>query len=701
MAAVFSQATAGPGKRMKVSSDQLNKVTRLVRPVEPTAVGKSVAPGNYGDKLNRITEKRGRSNSNSVQDNIAISTMGESVNPFTVVGNGKTNLFANPKVNSISFIRRGGPNDAAGSDGAPGNRLYYDLNTRGGADGFWQISKGPVYDNDPYLPGSGANYGARYPQGLIWTPPGSSDTNDAVFFTQIPVLDGSNGSWGGQARGWQKLSAGSAPKQTYTSSALADPYHYISEGMDINPATGHLFFVDPERDVTSGSVVYNNRVTLYRMSYNSATNDWDSTITYIPFNATSVATSALGFGPDGVTGYVVVLATSPDYGVINVYAPFVSKTVDGGNTWSEFHLVDLNPEASADVDSLREQWLGSWVNFDGSGFINSVPAGSPYSHKVQYSTSFDLDIVVDKFNYCHIMTQMMIAGFTDTLEGADPPSVRSGLGQWLTDIFLADPYYPSGFVMNNVQSFRGCYGDCGGSENFTEDNRPQTTRSWDGSVIGFCWFDTDTASYDPAADGSENSNPDFWIRTCKVDSAGKFRLTSQSRNKTKGSNAGGSMVCGNVSPYMLPSPTEDSTYIVPVSAILMSTFNGTTAAWPGTHLYIDGATVTAKDSGYPLRPRVSPVTAVSGKWGASSSLSLALWPNPAKASMNATVYAPNSGDGSFTISNALGQVVDRKAIRVSAGDNKIALNTSAFKPGIYFMNVTVGGKRISRRFVKD
>lgn len=701
MAAAFSVASAGPGKRTKVSPAQLNKVTRMARPVEPTTAVKTTQSADYGGRLEKMLEKRGRSGANSVQDNISISTMGESVNPFSVVGNGKTNLYANPEINTVSFVRRGGPNDPAGSDGAAGNRIFFDVNTRGGLDGYWQVSKGPTYENDPYLPSpSGANMGARYPQGLVWSPPGSTDTAQAVLFSQIPVLDNTNGGWGGQARGWLKLAAGSTARQTYNSSELADPIHYIAEGMSVNPVTGHLFFVDPERDASGAAIVFNNRVTVYRMSYNSANNDWDSTITYIPFNASSVATSAMNFGPDGVTGYIVLLAQSPDYGVETVYAPFVSKTVDGGITWSEFHLVNLNPEASPEVDSLREQWMGSWVNFTGDGFIQSVPAGSPYSHKVEYSTSFDLDVTVDKYNYLHIFTQVMVGGFTDTL--AAEGSVRSGLGQWVTDIFLGDPYYPNGFVMNGLQSFRGCYGECSSTaESFTEDIRPQTTRSWDGSVIGFCWFDTDTASYEPASDGSENSNPDFWIRTCKVDSIGKFRLTSQSRNKTKGSNAAGSMVCGNVSPYMLPSPTEDSTYIVPVSAALLSTFPGSTAAWPITHIYLDGVTVTAKDSGYPIRVRPIIITSNETKWGNSNSLSLALWPNPATSSLNATVFTPKTGDAFITVTNALGQVVDRRNIKTVAGDNKILINTSAYRSGIYFMNIAAGSQSISRRFVKD
>lgn len=437
------------------------------------------------------------------------------------------------------------------------------------------------------------------------------------------------------------------------------------------------------------------------MSYNSTTNDWDSTINYIPFNATSISSSAIAFGPDGATGYVVLFATSPDYGVTTVVAPFVSKTTDWGATWSEFHLVDMNPEASDNVDSLRKQWLGSWVNFRSDGAIIEVPAGSPNSHKVQYSTTFDLDVTVDKFNYCHIMTAMAVAGFTDTLEAADPPSLRSGLGQWLTDVFLNDPYFPSGFVFDQVQALRGCWGACTDVNNrLIEDNRPQTTRSWDGSVLGFCYFDTDTAEHEPT-EGNENSNPDMWVRLLRADAPGNYRLSSQARNKTKGSNVGGQVVCGNVSPYMLPSPTTDSSYLIPVSAILLSTFDGTLANWPVTHLYLDGISVSAKNDSFPLRPTVVIIDGkVNSKTGVPA-LDVILSPNPAKNSVSAALFAHKAGDAVISVTNSLGQAIERRTLKVAAGDVRIPFNTSSYKTGIYFLNVSLGDQRVSKRFIKE
>jgi hypothetical protein len=99
------------------------------------------------------------------------------------------------------MVRRGGPTDPSGPDGQPQNRLFYDLNTHGGKDGFWQIGRGPTHINDSYPVLTSKNYGARYPQGLLWAPPGSTDTSQSVFLSLAPVLDSSNGDSGVAAFG--------------------------------------------------------------------------------------------------------------------------------------------------------------------------------------------------------------------------------------------------------------------------------------------------------------------------------------------------------------------------------------------------------------------------------------------------------------------------------------------------------------------
>lgn len=703
MALAIGQLKAGNGKELKkFTPAQLNQTTRLVRNMESPSGAKSKKAGEYGTKLKQILAKKGPVTPGKVQDMVSVSTLGESINPFTSIGNGRTNLFANPATNTIGFFRRGGPNDPAGPDGAPGNRLYYDINTRGGADGYWQISKGPVYKNDPFDVTTN-NYGTRYPQGVIWTPQGSADTNQAIAVGVTPVLDGTNGAWGALGRGWQGLgSPQPAPKQTVAPSG--DVFHYISEGMDVT-STGKIFFVDPERDETTGSVVYNNQIIVYGMSYNTATNDWDSTVTFIPFNATRIATSTVAFGPDGTTGYIVVLAESPDFNVINVYAPFVSKTTDGGLTWSSFHLVDINPESLPSADSLRDIMLGSWVNFRSDGAIVPVDAGSPYSHKVQYSTAFDMDATVDQYNYVHIFTVMAVGGFTDTLEASDPPTIRSGLGLWAADFYMNDPASPFGFIMNGVNSLRGCWGDCAGTENFTEDNRPQTTRNQTGSMLGFCYFDTDTAEFEPVED-NPNSNPDFWVRGLLVSGPGQFMLSANAANKTKGSNVGGQVVCGNVSPYMLPSGSVSNGFTIPTSAILLSTFDMTTSPWPVTHLYLEGITMRMAIDTFPVNVEVGHLsfrlfTDAKGIIERNRFLNLSLTPNPAKNALMATLSAPYAGNVEIVITNSLGQVVEKNNVLMSKANEQIPVNIASLRNGIYFLTARFGDQRISKRFVKE
>lgn len=693
---VIQTWAAKDGKGRRFTAKQISQVSSLRNNVEPVNYNRPNGNRTNRQRLEQLLQKKART-ANSTQENITISTMGESVNPFTVVGNGRTNLYANPTLNTVSFVRRGGPGDQAGSDGNPGNRLYFDLNTRGGADGFWQLSKGPLYENDLYLP-STDNQGARYPQGVYWAPPGSTDTTQAVFYAEAAVLNGSNGGWGGLAQGWMKASPAGPHKQRMA--PTTDMKRYICEGMDVAP-NGSIFFLDYEREEVGGNVNFLGRVILYKMTYNSVAHDWDSTITFIPFNGDKISAAAIGFGPDGTTGYIAINAVAQDYGVQGYFAPFVSKSTDGGTTWSEFHLVNINPDYSAEVDSFRADMLGSWVNFTGDGEIIQVEAGSPNSHKVQYSTSFDLDLTVDKFNYVHIMTSMMIAGFTDTLEASE--SVRSGLGQWLVDISMNDPSQPYGFIMNETKSFRGCYGDCAGVDNFTEDNRPQATRNADGSLVAFCYFDTDTADFDPTADGSNNSNPDFWVRAIRVSGPGLFYISDLARNKTKGGNAAGSMVCGNVSPYLLPSPSGDSSFVLPVSAVLVGSdaFND-----PVTHLYLDGVLISGKvDSTdnmvVPIQVNRPLFLGKTSKEFKDGSLSLFLSPNPTKSSITASFTSASQLESDFIVLNAIGQLMENRKVNLQKGENKLTIKTGDFAPGIYFLKATIGDQSISRRFVKE
>jgi hypothetical protein len=88
--------------------------------------------------------------SNSIQaTSVVISDLGTSINPFTVISGGRNCVGVAPAINTVAFFRRGGDADPAGTTGRPGNKLLYDLNTKGGAEGFWQISKGPLF---LYLP---------------------------------------------------------------------------------------------------------------------------------------------------------------------------------------------------------------------------------------------------------------------------------------------------------------------------------------------------------------------------------------------------------------------------------------------------------------------------------------------------------------------------------------------------------------------
>lgn len=191
--------------------------------------------GNAESKIPRS----GRAAGEKTISAISYSEIGQLVNPYSAFGTGMNCLSAVPALNTVAFIRRGGPQDPGGQTGVPGNKLFFDISTTGG-NGNWAISRGPIFNDDAYInrPNydasgqTGSTYGSRYPQGGIWNPPGNNDTANALVLGIPRVLDGSNGALGGLGTGWKRLSASAAFAQNLETSTNIP--HYRTESMEMN-----------------------------------------------------------------------------------------------------------------------------------------------------------------------------------------------------------------------------------------------------------------------------------------------------------------------------------------------------------------------------------------------------------------------------------------------------------------------------------
>jgi len=673
-------------------------------------------------------EKSQRANTlNSIQSTvISYADLGQSLNPYTSLSGNRNYVSVNPVLNTVALFRRGSEVEKPLAD-QPQNELYYDLNTKGAAPGQWQIARGKLYDND-IITDDSINFGPRFPQGVLWNPPGNTDTAQAIAFSISSVLDGSNESFGGIGKGWQKLAAGSPTYQTRWTSSIADPispvYHFLLASMDVT-STGAIFTIEPELDLTKPTgFEFINNIMIYKYVYNSNTQSFDSTVTALPFintnqdPATAPYDYQIAFGPEGQVGYVVLRAYNPDLSLANGSTLFIASTSNGGNSWSDFTVYNINkmpdeiPNFYPDRDAFRNEMAGNYITYSSDSTYYKTDTGSAVNaYPVQYSL-FDMDLTVDKYNYAHIFSLIGVIGVGDTIP-YDAASYYPGYGSYNVN-FTVEPGTNNigAKVLGKVSEIYGCWGDCEKDrESFRETTRPQVSRSADGSIISLVWYETDQVMHPQTDRTNGNSNPDLFLRTIRVDGPGDYYYSSQNRNITKGSDYDGQATLGSVAPTMLQTPTG---YTLASTIARLSAYNppsgsgsnvvGGVGQWPVSHHFVNGInipSISATDS-FPVRYRSRSVFVGNNDLIGTSfnkRTKISLYPNPSKGSLSAHLDLDKAGIGQFNIINALGQSVQNSSLMLNKGGVNIPFNVKNLKQGVYFMQVKVGDQKGSQRFV--
>ncbi|MCE3229675.1 MAG: hypothetical protein K0S32_4226 [Bacteroidetes bacterium] len=79
--------------------------------------------------------------------------------------------------------------------------------------------------------------------------------------------------------------------------------------------------------------------------------------------------------------------------------------------------------------------------------------------------------------------------------------------------------------------------------------------------------------------------------------------------------------------------------------------------------------------------------------------SLDLFPNPATDNVSIRINSVKAVEGKLSVYNALGAVVNEKAVVLSEGKNKVDLNVESLPSGVYFASFKSGNNTTTKKFV--
>ncbi len=637
----------------------VNKPIPGVEPVQNLAITKSQAEQKI---VNPANERN--------TDIVTVIDLGTSANVYSYVVNGNNMLFADPMLNTVTnFHRMGGELDPGGYSGD----LGYDISFDGGMTWENQVECYVAVDN-----GGGEYFfdAGRYPMHGLYSPTGSIDEAYLTWFA--PVLDATNSDgtgWGGYLFGTIDVNDTSQRTRTIWTTEN-DVYREVPEGYDLS-ANGVSHGLGMNEDWTSGALVYQQQMIYDRGEWDADEQDFVYTEYLIDAEATAdvvvAANHRIAFGPDGMTGYIVLLSDNGEAeqqsGFLNYY-PIVYKTTDGGETWSDPEFIQL--DGADGIGGIVYNHLTDTQIEE--LFEPPVPA----REEISYTTAFDCDIAVDKNNNLHIAVVI-------STTGSDPHSIISAAGYIRpVDIFTTDGGETWEVEhMGSIRTFRGTFGD------LTEDNRIQITTNYDRDKIFISWLDTDLEEEE------DNNRPNIWCRGFDP-FASPYLLTANAAGESAPTNvtnfsAGMWQSYLGVAAQLALEPAE-GTYVIPMVYVEMDPSDPLV---PVTYKYITDFTYT--DANFTITSIGDGIEANENNAVVSQN-----YPNPFNGNSYVTVNLNEGADLSLEVYTITGQQVSSQDYGyTSAGSITLTISGNQLTPGVYFYTVKAGDSKVTRKMIVE
>ncbi len=564
-----------------------------------------------------------------------------------------TYLWVANEINSISFMHRMLADPGTGF-------LAYDLSTDGGQN--WSVNN-QVYD--PTLP---EGYNARYPQGVLYNPPGNTDPDNAYFTYFAPTLDGSNAAggtnWGGYCWGTAQLAVGSQPTQ-HNQPSSGNMHQFLPPGMELT-GQGEIWTLDEENTDVGGAYVYTDNLILGHGVWNDVNSEFDFEFEHFPlevYDDKYVNDAKIAFSPDGMTGWMVAMTQLPEELPQTTMHPVLFRTEDGGETWEDDPIeVQLGGE-----DGIQEI-----VNFisDETLVWFYDPEPVPPRDEIDYFMGFHVDIAVDAWGNPHLCGLVAIADAeTNTWWHAE--GVMAEFHIWSED--EGDTW--QGHNLYNQKRFDVEFSVGGNTTNMY--NRPQVGTSADGAIVFFSFLDTDIEEVE------DNSQPDIYFSDFQPALGTHL---DEAINVTAFSSAMWNARWGAMSRYVF-TETDGVNYTCTIPWVYQ--------------------VMTDEDPGLPVQfwyiPDFVRTYAVTGVHGIESDPMASVaqnYPNPFSGTTNIRINLLSESPVEISVYSLTGQLVNHVDYgQLTRGIHDLELNAGNIDQGLYFFTVKAGESEVTRKMI--
>lgn len=485
---------------------------------------------------------------------LTFDTLGTAENAFTVLDGAVNRVAALEATNSVIFIHRANSLVDPNTNVA---QYKYDISKDGGSS--WTIDLGPL---TPTL--ENFDTAGRFPQVALYNPTGNTDADESylVYYgTWLPYGGtGSGRTWDGVVTGVAKTDDDPA---SYTEDIQRpnDGDINIAKSL-VNGLPGEFWAINFSTLPNDSNAI--NDLLLSHGVWNSATNnvDWTHNKLNVPMvvqanGGSPISTASIAFDPTGMKGWIAFLGdvTFDEDSTLN---PVFYQTIDGGVNWT----------------GPTQVTLSNFQNIKDGLTIDTIA-----------TSAFDADLVVDANGNPHYAFVVGSSG----VNGYSIATAAQGGGSAGLKIYDIT-YNPNVSVecqwqaifIDDIQTLRGTLSSGGGAD-FTEDNRPQVSRSEDGNIIFIGWSDSDAT-----LTGGENTLPNFKGRMLNIQTG----LGTPVVNFTEADAVwSGSALLPSVSPTFF---VNGNTYTIPTVFLEFNTVSGNSTD-PAQFYYIKDIQFTDSD----------------------------------------------------------------------------------------------------------